>query len=211
MAQQLSRFPRADRIPASQETAHSPVTAPEIAASSAPKPPRPRSASQPAAKTVQFDLGSNHSRSSPRDLSPQRDPGYETDDSDSSIGSHDRPCDHHRRRHHRRRHRPPPAPRHVPRKPRSSPGLSRPQQGPTSSRANTHHFDYKPIAPADEKADKQSSESDSTIDLPDRFDSEGDPMPEPRDDPLAKPFLTFLGVAGEYLLHEQDRVRSRQT
>jgi hypothetical protein len=36
-------------------------------------------------------------------------------------------------------------------------------------------------------------------------------MPEPGDDSLADPFLAFLNITEKYLLHEQDRVRSRQT
>jgi hypothetical protein len=34
-------------------------------------------------------------------------------------------------------------------------------------------------------------------------------VPEPREDSLAEPFLAFLNVAESFLVHEQDRVRSR--
>ncbi|PYI08950.1 hypothetical protein BO78DRAFT_416251 [Aspergillus sclerotiicarbonarius CBS 121057] len=86
----------------------------------------------------------------------QQDLGYETDDSDSTIESI----------HGNRRNRPRPR-RHSSSEPYSLYQRSDPQSGP---RDGDHAGE---------------SDSDSTIDLPDRFDSQGHLLPQSSDDPLA--------------------------
>ncbi|RAH50114.1 uncharacterized protein BO95DRAFT_470649 [Aspergillus brunneoviolaceus CBS 621.78] len=117
-----------------------------------PKKRRPRAASQPARpKSVAFDLESEHEG--------QHDPGYETDDSDSTIASiHG----HGRNRTPRRRH-----------------SSSEPFAACTRSEDRS-------------RKDGAESDSDSTIDLPDRFDSQGRLLPQPGDDPLADGLETLL-------------------
>ncbi|RAL15072.1 DUF3824 domain-containing protein [Aspergillus homomorphus CBS 101889] len=106
---------------------------------------RPRAASQPARpKSVAFDLSSEHEQ--------QNDPGYETDDSDSTIAS----------THGRGRY-------HTPHRRHSS-------SEPFAARTRSEDRSRK---------DGAESDSDSTIDLPDRFDSQGRLLPQPGDDPLA--------------------------
>ncbi|PWY93307.1 hypothetical protein BO94DRAFT_460694 [Aspergillus sclerotioniger CBS 115572] len=110
---------------------------------------RMRATSQPAGpKSVVFDLNLEHEQ--------QKDLGYETDDSDSTIESI----------HGNRRSRPRPR-RHSSSEPYSLYQRSDPQSSPQ----DRHHAG--------------ESDSDSTIDLPDRFDSQGRLLPQSRDDPLA--------------------------
>lgn len=117
-----------------------------------PKKRRPRAVSQPARpKSVAFDLESEHEG--------QHDPGYETDDSDSTIASiHG----HGRNRTPRRRHS---------------------SSEPFAARTRSEDRSRK---------DGAESDSDSTIDLPDRFDSQGRLLPQPGDDPLADGLETLL-------------------
>ena len=118
-------------------------------------------------KSVAFDLDS--------DVSSQTrpDPGYETDDSDSTI---DLPHPH--RDRHRGRHSsslPPsviPQSRHSCSEDRRASSASRPRNSTEESQAH------------------QGSESDSTIDLPNRFDSHGRLLPEK--DPAAEKFEDFM-------------------
>ncbi|RAK95196.1 DUF3824 domain-containing protein [Aspergillus ibericus CBS 121593] len=109
---------------------------------------RPRAASQPAGpKSVVFDLNLEPER--------QKDLGYESDDSDSTIESI----------HGSRRSRPRPR-RHSSSEPYS---LSQRSDAPSEPR------DHNPAG---------ESDSDSTIDLPDRFDSQGRLLPQSSDDPV---------------------------
>ena len=79
----------------------------------------------------------------------QMDPGYEPDDSDSTINSTNRK---HRPNAHRRR--------------RSYPDHKNPDRH------------YNNARPSEAPDDAPPSDSDSTIDLPDRFDSHGRLLPE---------------------------------
>ncbi|KAI2995800.1 hypothetical protein CBS147346_9693 [Aspergillus niger] len=87
----------------------------------------------------------------------QKDLGYETDDSDSTIGSV----------HGSRRNRPQPR-RHSSSEPYSSYKRNDARSGSQGQQNNA-----------------TESDSDSTVDLPDRFDSHGRLLPQPDDDPLA--------------------------
>ncbi|KAH2208494.1 hypothetical protein KXW59_008505 [Aspergillus fumigatus] len=130
---------------------------------------RARAASQPPQpKSVAFDLNAEE-----RPI----DPGYETDDSDTTIDS--LTPHHHRDRHrssdtsfaHRRRHS------------SSDPYFtpSKPQFQPSSSQAK---IDRPGHSKDKGTTDLQEPDSDSTIDLPDRFDSHGRLLPERDNDPL---------------------------
>ncbi|KAJ5591670.1 uncharacterized protein N7459_002039 [Penicillium hispanicum] len=129
----------------------------------------PGSGSQPAhSKSVAFDLGSDPSHR----MRP--DPGYETDDSDSTIDSHGHRS--HRDRHHRRR-----SSVLYSDKPHSHSDKDR-----TSSAARPQHSS----AQSQDAYKVPESESDSTIDLPDRFDTHGRLLPEK--DPAAEKFEDFM-------------------
>ncbi|TPR05943.1 Sugar (and other) transporter family protein [Aspergillus niger] len=111
---------------------------------------RSRAASRPPGpKSVVFDIHSEHEG--------QKDLGYETDDSDSTIGSV----------HGSRRNRPQ-ARRHSSSEPYSSYKRNDARSGSQGQQNNA-----------------TESDSDSTVDLPDRFDSHGRLLPQPDDDPLA--------------------------
>ncbi|KAL2872298.1 DUF3824 domain-containing protein [Aspergillus lucknowensis] len=99
----------------------------------------------------------------------QQKDGYETDDSDTTIEAID--SDRHRR--HRRRRR---------RSDRRSHSSSEPNRSKRDPRK-------------DDSIARESgleSDSDATIDLPDRFDREGRLLPQPGDDPLAERFENFM-------------------
>ncbi|KAF7172477.1 hypothetical protein CNMCM5623_004644 [Aspergillus felis] len=132
---------------------------------------RARAASQPPQpKSVAFDLNAEE-----RPIDP--DPGYETDDSDSTIDSST--AHHHRDRHrssntssaHRRRH--------SSSDPYFSPRKSQSQPSSTQAKGN-HPRPFKDNG----TSNPQEPDSDSTIDLPDRFDSQGRLLPERDDHPL---------------------------
>lgn len=130
---------------------------------------RRRSASErpPLIKSVAFDLDGE----SPSDLRnlPNGDGGYETDDSDSTLDERGA----RRSRRHRRRHR------------RSSsfsaPRSTAPAGRPTPSQPHvrTHR---NPQPNLDDSAKEDDSES--TIELPDRFDAQGRPLPDRYDEPV---------------------------
>lgn len=136
--------------------------------------PGARSQTTPT-KSVAFHLGSDiPSR-------PHADPGYETDDNDSTINSDGHHP--HRGRHHHQcfpsvsssamphsRHS-----RHSRSDDRRTSSATCPQNSTTQSQGP-----YK----------VSESESDSTIDLPDRFDSHGHLLPEP--DPTTEKFEDFM-------------------
>lgn len=111
--------------------------------------PRPRrrrfrSTSQPdQSKSVSFDIDSPNYRH-----------GYESDDSDSTVGSIGAS----------RRHR----------------SYSRRRSSPPSTRQNVGRSTHETSRSSPDK--KQESDSDSTIDLPDRFDSQGRLLPQREDD-----------------------------
>ncbi|OQD70151.1 hypothetical protein PENDEC_c026G04071 [Penicillium decumbens] len=95
------------------------------------------------------------------DLTPEPDHGYETDDSDSTI--------------HSSAHRP-----HYSR--RRSSSVPHPPMTPPQSREHRHH----PSKHSHGQHEANESESDSTIDLPDRFDSHGRLLTEKEDPALEK-------------------------
>lgn len=116
--------------------------------------PRPRSSSQPVpvpiqSKTVAFDLGSRTSSPEPLSNHPA-DHGYESDDSDSTLEHSDRDRSHYRRHRSNGRHHP-------------SSSTYPPNPVPSTSK---HHRSSKGSA-----RDRYQSDSESTVDLPDRFDS----------------------------------------
>lgn len=128
--------------------------------------PRPSQTTPP--KSVAFDL------------SPEKDkdPGYETDDSDSTVHSAGYQSSQSRRHHHRRRSSS--APYSSTPYPRS-----RDHRPSSSSKHNTKY-------PQGPKSKPAESESDSTIDLPDRFDAQGRLLPQRSDDPALEKFEDFM-------------------
>lgn len=154
---------------------------------------RRRSVSQPASplqlKSVSFTFNeqerSNGGPQTSRDHVADR--GYETDDSDSTIDGRDRNYDSHR--HRSRRFSVPHAHAHD-----NTTGMNN-----ASSTRN-----HKPgRSPADILRD---SDSESTIDLPDRFDAQGRKLPEKGDDPLADTMDQFFQNA-----FMNDKSHSRST
>lgn len=119
--------------------------------------PRPRSSSQPVppqSKTVAFDLGSRASSPSGESELTSRhaaDRGYETDDSDSTLDDSSRDRSRYRRYPISDRHRP----------------SSTYSPDPTSSASKRHRSSREPAR------DERHSDSESTIELPERFDSHG--------------------------------------
>lgn len=94
--------------------------------------------------------------------------GYETDDSDSTIDGLDR--NQHSHGHRSRRSS---VPHHH-----------------TTGTNNTSTRNQRPGRPAADLP--RDSDSESTIDLPDRFDAQGRKLPEKGDDPLADTMDQFL-------------------
>ncbi|KAE8163114.1 hypothetical protein BDV40DRAFT_147877 [Aspergillus tamarii] len=114
---------------------------------------RSRAASQsPQSKSVAFDLNSEDGQ--------QMDVGYETDDSDSTIGSSSGV----RRHRHRQLHS-------------SSESYS------SRTKSETQHIASENKPRSNTSGKEIESDSDSTIDLPDRFDSQGRLLPQ-RDDSM---------------------------
>lgn len=144
---------------------------------------RQRSLSQPPAsqsKSVSFDLDGDGNRKKHRDRNPDR--GYETDDSDSTIDGND--ANRSRKHHHSRRRR-------------SS--YSAPAPSSSTSRhqvARSSHIS-QPKAPGDVAKD---SDSESTIDLPDRFDAQGRRLPDPEEEDVATHIERLLHGFGDVLL-----------
>jgi hypothetical protein len=135
--------------------------------------PRARAASQPPQpKSVAFDLNAE---------ARPIDTGYETDDSDSTIDSS---TAHHHRDRHRHRSSNTSSSSHRRRHSSSDPYTTRKSESqPTSSPAKRH----RPNSSKDNGAgvsNPQESDSDATIDLPDRFDAQGRLLPCRDDDPL---------------------------
>lgn len=89
--------------------------------------------------------------------------GYETDDSDTTVDATDSGRRRRRRRHPRR---------HSDRRHRSSSDQTRSRREPGNDRSTA-------------QTNGLESDSDATIDLPDRFDRNGRLLPQPDDDPLA--------------------------
>ncbi|OQE19732.1 hypothetical protein PENFLA_c018G08406 [Penicillium flavigenum] len=134
-----------------------------------------RSSSQPpqVSKSVAFDL-----------TEPPRDPGYETDDSDSTVEpyssshrggrTHRRDQDRDRDHHHRRRSS------SVPYPPMPYPSPASPDYY-SSHPASSHHRHNPSASKSQEGRDQNKvseTDSDSTIDLPNRFDGQGRLLPE---------------------------------
>lgn len=116
---------------------------------------RPCAASQsPQSKSVAFDLSSEDGQ--------QMDPGYETDDSDSTIGSSSGVRRHGHRRHHS-----------------SSESYS------SRTESETQRMASEKKARSNTSGKEIESDSDSTIDLPDRFDSQGRLLPQHEDNMFA--------------------------
>lgn len=142
---------------------------------------RRRSVSQPESpshsKSVSFDLDGNtkadKGKSHTHDTAAYGE-GYETDDSDSTIDGNDR--NHHRHHHHR--HPPPPLRDHL---------SNSYEPTPNTNRHHHHHHRQTPKSNAvsTRSTTKDSSDSEATIDLPDRFDAQGRKLPEEGDDLLA--------------------------
>ncbi|KAK4861370.1 hypothetical protein LT330_004286 [Penicillium expansum] len=138
-------------------------------------PSPPRSTSQPpqVSKSVAFDLTDS-----------PRDPGYETDDSDSTVETYS--SSHHGgrdQRHDRDRDTYP----HHRRRSSSVPYPPMPYPSPASSdhydsyHASSQHRNHSPAPRHHEGRDHNKvsePESDSTIDLPNRFDGKGHFLPE---------------------------------
>lgn len=169
---------------------HSPMSTPRASR----RRRRSRARSQPPQpKSVAFNLDP--------ELVRPGDPGYESDDSDSTIDSLGGRSNARRRRSQRR---------HSSSAPHSSrPRLSedydsrnarkhRPADAHTHHHYHTHNQSPKHhhAPPEDSKNSHKNNDpendSDSTIDLPDRFDSHGRLLPQRGDDPLADRFEDLL-------------------
>lgn len=150
---------------------------------------RRRSMSQPPppsqSKSVAFNLHEQPPSASNVHDRPGRnaDQDYETDDSDSTIDGTEQ-----RRHRHRHRHR------------RSSVPDSRRSANPPPSASHTRA--PKP-GPRDAASD---SDSESTVDLPDRFDADGHRLPEKGDDPIAD---TLEGLLQSVFSEGKSKSRSR--
>ena len=184
-------------------------------------PTAPRSASQPR---VQFDLGSEigspTSASSPDQgrhrRREQRQAGYETDDSDSTLDGNMRSGSgqttptspsHSRRRHkhHHQHSRDNPEPLSA--TSTASTSSAPPDDQPRKLRRHRHRHS-EPSTPGiqeqpppsqlrrHEGPPPESPASDSTIDLPERFDKHGRKKPETGDDPLADKIDELLSGKG---------------
>ncbi|KAH8425594.1 uncharacterized protein LDX57_003343 [Aspergillus melleus] len=156
---------------------------------------RSRARSQPPQpKSVAFDLHPETAR--------PMDPGYESDDSDSTIDSLSGRSHVHRRPSQRRHSSSAP---HSSR-PRPSEGHDfrhahgyRPADIYTHDHSRSHIHSHKHyVAPEDEKkTHSPENDSDATIDLPDRFDSHGRLLPQRGDNPLADRFEDLLKRFGD--------------
>ncbi|KAL9109024.1 MAG: hypothetical protein Q9227_006264 [Pyrenula ochraceoflavens] len=186
-----------------------------------------RSAPQQSSKrNVQFDLGSEDasriSESSPDQRRhrrrEQRQAGYETDDSDSTLDGNirngsDQPTPispgHGQRRHKHRHHRSRDDDPH-PLSSTSTPSTSSPAatENPSSKDKHRNRLHRRHRSDLEDDNTKPSSHlrpdsgvpespaSDSTIDLPERFDKHGRKKPEPGDDPLADKIDDLLSGKG---------------
>ncbi|KAJ5668905.1 hypothetical protein N7462_009975 [Penicillium macrosclerotiorum] len=130
--------------------------------------PSPGMQPNPSSKSVAFDL----SPDSPR----HQDPGYETDDSDSTIDSY--PA---RPRHNRRRSSSVPYPP-MPH-PRSNHHHHRHAGSAASSASRHQHSSH--LSQGNRAPEQDSDSTVSTIELPDRFDEHGRRLPQRGDDPAA--------------------------
>ncbi|RDW90839.1 DUF3824 domain-containing protein [Aspergillus mulundensis] len=122
--------------------------------------PRPRrrrtraGSEPPQSKSVAFDDDPQTN---------EKNNGYETDDSDSTIDGMS--SGRRRRRRHHRRHR-----------------SDRRRYSSSDPYASTND---RTAAPKQNQTGAPESDSDATVDLPDRFDRQGRLLPQPGDDPLA--------------------------
>ncbi|KAJ5657908.1 uncharacterized protein N7484_001557 [Penicillium longicatenatum] len=128
--------------------------------------PRPRSQSEsPASKSVSFNLDSDNGQLT--------DPGYETEDSDSTIED----GRNHQRHRPRRSSSVPHPPMSHARSPSHYPGHANSQRHSSAS--------LKPYK-------TQEQDSDSTIELPERFDRKGRLLKEKEDDPTVAKIEDFI-------------------
>ncbi|KAF3392666.1 hypothetical protein F1880_008574 [Penicillium rolfsii] len=131
--------------------------------------PREDNSSGSPSKSVAFDLTPDSARSA--------DPGYETDDSDSTVdGNTPRHRSKSQSRTHRRSSSVPTAHSHHH---RNSDGTG---SGPNSSSSPSrhHHSSHRHSHHSQRSSPREDSplDSDSTVDLPDRFDSKGRLLPQ---------------------------------
>lgn len=154
---------------------------------------QPRASSQPPSKTVQFDLHTPNSTgtSSPTQIrkrrqraKPSNDKGYRSDDYDSehsfSVNPSTAPSSsnsHHRHRHSYDHTNSTPRHKHSHRQP------------PSNANSSTNTLVNSARSPS-------PTESDATIDLPDRFDKRGQKIPERGEDPIKDVMDDFLNGSG---------------
>ena len=113
------------------------------------------------------------------------DPGYETDDSDSTIQSFR--SHRHRRRSDRRRRNSSDEPYHRP-----SRGAYDREHGMGDDYSSSSRRKHENQEKQEKQRNEPESDSDATIELPDRFDSQGRLLPQRGDDPLADRFEDWL-------------------
>ena len=128
------------------------------------------------------------------DLAPEYNPGdrgYETDDSDSTVSgeesNHNRHHhhDHNHQEHHHERNRSPTPHPSTSRHGAAADSGSHGHDTTRSHHSRDHHNAHRDHHGRDQES---VSDSDSTIDLPDRFDSKGRPLPQREEDPLGGHF-----------------------
>ena len=173
---------------------------------------RRRSASQPPPpqpKTVVFNILNDDSlpKKGGGGNSRNVDPGYESDDSDSTIDGSGMSRARHRPRRrfdqHRRSSSHPSTPAPTATTRYSSPPKPRPSSSLPAARNPR---------PSSHDVAARDSDSESTIDLPPRFDQQGRPLPDANeDDDSANPLERLLNGFGftlhEEPAHERSRVR----
>ncbi|KAL9044670.1 MAG: hypothetical protein Q9214_002208, partial [Letrouitia sp. 1 TL-2023] len=154
----------------------------------------PRASSQPPSKSVQFDLHTPNSTgtSSPTQIRKRRqrassssnDKGYRSDDYDSERSFSDNPSTapssfstHHRHRHSYDHTNGTPRHKHSHRQP------------PSNANSSTNTLVNSARSPS-------PTQSDATIDLPDRFNKRGEKIPERGEDPIKDVMDDFLNGSG---------------
>lgn len=130
-------------------------------------------------KSVTFDLVPEYSPG---------DPGYETDDSESTISEGEN--SRHRHEHHYDRVYSSYTPR--PSTSRHSAAADSGGYGHGTSSRSHHSQDHHNHRDHHDRDQEPVSDSDSTIDLPDRFDSKGRLLPQHEEDPLGDHFEDLI-------------------
>jgi len=170
---------------------------------------RRRSASQPPppqSRTVVFNLSDDSlPKRGGRGNSRNVDPGYESDDSDSTIDGSGMSRARHRpyRRHdqHRRSSSHPSTPAPTAATRHSSPPMPHPSSSLATAARNPR--------PSSHGVAARDSDSESTIDLPPRFDRQGRPLPDSDEGDHANPLERLLNGFGFTLHEEPTHERSR--